>query len=131
METLQLGGVIHPLRTLPLRLLPGPNTVATDCSPIAEPPVHLYPHCGYCATIRLLHSTLAYYYNRSKDVGLAEAEGAGDVVRIVDGEPQLLLVRIRISYTVASVHVTHACLVLLATYQSLLQLPVSPSIDLA
>ena len=91
----------------------------------------MYPHCGYCAAIRLLHSTIAYYFHRSKDVGLAGAEGAKDVVRVVDGEPPLLLFQIRICYDVASVHVTHACPLLLATYQSLLELPVFPSIDSA
>ena len=108
-----------------------PNTVATADSPIAELHVPLYHRHGCCATIRLFHSTLLYYFHRSKDVGLAEAEGAGDVVRVVDGEPQLLLVQIKIGYTVAPVHVTHACPVLLATYQFLLQLPVLPSIDSA
>ena len=120
METLQLGGVIHPLRTLPLRTITDPNKLTTDCSPIAEPHVSLYTHCCYCATIRMLHSIIACYFHKSKNVGLAEAEGAGDVVRVVHGEPQLLLGQVQIDCTVASVDVTYACLVLLATYQSLL-----------
>ena len=87
LETLQLGSVIHPFRTLPIRVITDPNMLPTDCAQIAEPHVPLYPHCGYCTTIRMLHSTLAYYLQKPEDVGLAEAEGAVDVVRVVYVEP--------------------------------------------
>ena len=79
----------------------------------------------------MLRSTLAYYHQKPKDVGLTEAEGAVDVVRVVHAEPQSLHVQIQIDCTAASVRVTRARLVLLATYQSLLQLPVFPSIEFA
>ena len=38
----------------------------------------------------MLRSTLSYYNQKPKDVGLAEAEGAVDVVRVVYAEPQSL-----------------------------------------
>ena len=41
----------------------------------------------------MLHSNLAYYFQKSEDAGLAEAEGAVDVVRVPYAEPQSLHVR--------------------------------------
>ena len=62
------------------------------------------------------------------DEELAEAEGAGKEVRVVNGDPQLLLVQLLKGYYVAPVYLTHVCPVVLATYLFLLQLPVLPSI---